>query len=125
MADSEARLKGMDSSSLNRIVLYTAHTYLDNLCIRMDENKILFGKHIPGTYQVYSWRIYGTGIYTWYIPGIYLVYQEKTIRGFQMIRRLRRHPREKVPTRMQITWRRIPPSPLPLPVSPGDRASAQ
>jgi hypothetical protein len=55
----------MDGSSCRRIVLYTAHT-------RMDENQVSFRKHILGIYQVYSQHIHGKSIYleyTWYIPG--------------------------------------------------------
>jgi hypothetical protein len=73
------------SPSHNSIILYIEHTHQSNMCIRRDENKILFGKHILGIYQVYSWNIHGKSIYlvyTWYIPGIY---QEKNIWGFQMI----------------------------------------
>ncbi len=69
----------MDFSSRNRIVL-SAHTHWSNVCIRMDENKILFGNHIVEIYREYSWNINGKSIYlvyTWYIP-------EKKFCGFQM-----------------------------------------
>ena len=64
----------MDSLSSYIIVLYTAYTHLSNICIRMDENKISFGKHILDIYQVYSWHVNWKGIYLAYschIPGKY------------------------------------------------------
>ncbi len=63
----------MGSPSRDSIIMYTAHTHQSNICIRRDESKILFEKHIPGIFLVYTWNIHG--------KGIYLVYTRKILSG--------------------------------------------